>query len=108
LNVVDPFRDYEDAPPKLPHTVKFSKTKIKGGILPGGYQYFHVWQPSHGGPRQGRELLTDNKQFYLRIHIDHYENIDEVTYFGKDVVELENLSRLVGLPHSYLNQIWDR
>eukprot|EP00697_Spironema_sp_BW2_P015928 gnl/Spiro4/6975_TR3618_c0_g1_i1.p1 gnl/Spiro4/6975_TR3618_c0_g1~~gnl/Spiro4/6975_TR3618_c0_g1_i1.p1 ORF type:complete len:1307 (+),score=476.75 gnl/Spiro4/6975_TR3618_c0_g1_i1:92-4012(+) len=106
---------------------EFNKPVACSALLPGGLHYFHVALPAL--PRKmtkarkaeagyGRDLVTPRgatpsprahpRHLYTRIHIDKYDCIDSLTYLGTEPVDCDNLTRLIGLPQMFCNQLVER
>jgi len=52
--------------------------------------------------------VTNKDDRFIRIHVDRFERIAAITYFGRDPVPTDNLQSLIGLHQLYLNRIVDR
>lgn len=109
---------FEETKEEVPY---FYMPRGKGGILPGGYYYYHIVAPKYGDPRMFKEKATNREDIisntlerneegdvsghYLRLSFNNFGLIQSVTYLSKKPVVIQSLWCLVGLSETYLNKI---
>ncbi|NWR58567.1 CFA61 protein, partial [Bucorvus abyssinicus] len=89
--------------------------KVKGGVLPGGYNYLHISKPEI--PRcwdlelapgdHGMEIVTGKARLgnYFRMQIDKYSTVDSITCFSKEPFPVSNYICLYGQHERLLNDL---
>ncbi|KFO76187.1 Uncharacterized protein C20orf26, partial [Cuculus canorus] len=89
--------------------------KIKGGVLPGGYNYLHISKPEIpicldlelALCDHGMEIITGEARHgnYFRIHINEYNTVDSITCFSKEPFPVSNYICLYGQHERLLNDL---
>ena len=112
---------FDDTQNELP---LFFMPRGKGGLLPGGFYYYHIAAPQYGEPKHVREqprnrpdvisdtLTTDadgqTTGHYLRFTFNNIGTVQSATYLSKQSIEVQSLWRFVGLSETYLNKLSER
>uniref|UniRef100_A0A8C6XLX7 L-amino-acid oxidase n=1 Tax=Naja naja TaxID=35670 RepID=A0A8C6XLX7_NAJNA len=108
LNLFDPTLEPIFEPPEdLDRLIPMYKgCKIQGGILPGKYNYVHVFKPGipvslevqESQPDYGMAITTGDavKGTYFRIHVNQYSKIETITCFSKEPIPVSNYICLFG------------
>ena len=85
---------------------KMLKPKAVGCTLPGNTAYFHAALPVvEAAAVAGRDLETDTANGFMSVHVDAFDVITGITYFGAGSLEWGNLMRLLGQPQGYVNRL---
>ncbi|NXG72439.1 CFA61 protein, partial [Baryphthengus martii] len=89
--------------------------KVKGGVLPGGYNYLHISKPEvpvhldleFALSDHGLEITTGEASHgnYFRMHIDSYGAVDSITCFSKEPFPVSNYICLYGQHQRLLNDL---
>ncbi|NXQ84020.1 CFA61 protein, partial [Nyctibius grandis] len=89
--------------------------KIKGGVLPGGYNYLHISKPEIpirldlelALCDHGMEMITGEARQgnYFRMHINQYSMVDSITCFSKEPFPVSNYVCLYGQHERLLNDL---
>ncbi|NXH16161.1 CFA61 protein, partial [Bucco capensis] len=89
--------------------------KVKGGVLPGGYNYLHISKPElsiHLDLQlavcdHGMEIITGEARCgnYFRLHINKYSMVDSITCFSKEPFPVSNYICLYGQHEHLLNDL---
>ncbi|XP_042645319.1 cilia- and flagella-associated protein 61 [Tyto alba] len=89
--------------------------KIKGGVLPGGYNYLHISKPEVpirldlelALCDDGMEIITGEARHgnYFRMHINKYSTVDCITCFSKEPFPVSNYICLYGQHERLLNDL---
>ncbi|XP_042320316.1 cilia- and flagella-associated protein 61 [Sceloporus undulatus] len=92
--------------------------KIQGGLLPGKYNYVHIFKPGiparldvqETQPNYGMAITTGDaiKGNYFRIHVNQYSMIETITCFSKDRIPASNYICLFGQHERLLNNLCSR
>ncbi|NXW42893.1 CFA61 protein, partial [Nyctiprogne leucopyga] len=92
--------------------------KIKGGVLPGGYNYLHISKPEIpirldlelALCDHGMEIITGEARHgnYFRVHINKYNMVDSITCFSKEPFPVSNYICLYGQHERLLNDLYYR
>ncbi|XP_066402206.1 cilia- and flagella-associated protein 61 [Molothrus aeneus] len=96
----------------------YSRCKVQGGILPGGYNYLHISKPGISVPLdveldpcdRGTEIVTGDASHgnYFRIHFSRYNMVDSITCFSKEPFPVSNYICLYGQHERLLNDLYYR
>nr|XP_009671407.1 PREDICTED: uncharacterized protein C20orf26 homolog [Struthio camelus australis] len=120
LNVFDPtleppFELQKDVDRLIP---MYKGCKIKGGVLPGGYNYLHISKPEIpirldvqlAQSNYGTEIITGEARHgnYFRIHINEYNMVETITCFSKEPFPVSNYICLYGQHERLLNDLCAR
>ncbi|XP_063155997.1 cilia- and flagella-associated protein 61 [Candoia aspera] len=120
LNLFDPtlepiFEPPEDMDRLIP---MYKGCKIQGGILPGKYNYVHIFKPGiparldvqESQPTYGIAITTGDavKGNYFRIHVNQYSIIETITCFSKKPIPVSNYICLFGQHERLLNNLCSR
>ncbi|XP_060547144.1 cilia- and flagella-associated protein 61 [Pantherophis guttatus] len=120
LNLFDPTLEPIFEPPEdLDRLIPMYKgCKIQGGILPGKYNYVHVFKPGiparldvqESQPDYGMAITTGDavKGTYFRIHVNQYSRIETITCFSKEPIPVSNYISLFGHHERLLNNLCSR
>ncbi|XP_058034308.1 cilia- and flagella-associated protein 61 [Ahaetulla prasina] len=120
LNLFDPTLEPIFEPPEdLDRLIPMYKgCKIQGGILPGKYNYLHVFKPGiparldvqESQPDYGMAITTGDaiKGTYFRIHVNQYSRIETITCFSKEPIPVSNYISLFGHHERLLNNLCSR
>ncbi|KAM6208188.1 cilia- and flagella-associated protein 61 [Sarcoramphus papa] len=120
LNLFDPtpkpFSKLPEGTDRLIPTYK--GCKIKGGVLPGGYNYLHISKPEMpirldlelALCDHGMEIITGEARHgnYFRMHINKYSMVDSITCFSKEPFPVSNYICLYGQHERLLNDLYYR
>ncbi|NXI34993.1 CFA61 protein, partial [Galbula dea] len=89
--------------------------KVKGGVLPGGYNYLHISKPEIpirldlqlALCDHGMEIVTGEARrgSYFRMHINKYSMVDSITCFSKEPFPVSNYICLYGQHERLLNDL---
>ncbi|NXP24443.1 CFA61 protein, partial [Scytalopus superciliaris] len=120
LSLFDPTPQPRSKPPEGPDGLipMYKGCKVKGGILPGGYNYVHISKPAiplrldvelalcdHGTEIVTGEAGCGN---YFRMHFDKYSMVDSITCFSKEPFPVSNYMCLYGQHERLLNDLFYR
>ncbi|XP_030303596.1 cilia- and flagella-associated protein 61 [Calypte anna] len=117
LNLFDPTCEPTSKPPEDSDRLipMYKGCKIKGGVLPGGYNYLHISKPEipiHLDLKlalcdHGMEIVTGEAKCgnYFRIHIDKYSTVDSITCFSEEPFPASNYICLYGQHERLLNDL---
>ncbi|KAM3841985.1 cilia- and flagella-associated protein 61 [Vipera latastei] len=120
LNLFDPtlepiFEPPEDLDRLIP---MYRGCKIQGGVLPGKYNYVHIFKPGiparldvqESQPNYGMAITTGDaiKGTYFRIHVNQYSIIETITCFSKEPIPVSNYICLFGHHERLLNNLCSR
>uniref|UniRef100_A0A6J0TCM6 L-amino-acid oxidase n=1 Tax=Pogona vitticeps TaxID=103695 RepID=A0A6J0TCM6_9SAUR len=120
LNLFDPtlepvFEPTEDVDRLIPI---YKGCKVQGGILPGRYNYVHIFKPGiparldvqETQPNYGMAITTGDavKGNYFRIHVNQYSMVETITCFSKEPVPASNYICLFGQHERLLNNLCSR
>ncbi|XP_026528268.1 cilia- and flagella-associated protein 61 [Notechis scutatus] len=120
LNLFDPTLEPIFEPPEdLDRLIPMYKgCKIQGGILPGKYNYVHIFKPGiparldvqESQPDYGMAIITGDavKGTYFRIHVNQYSKIETITCFSKTPIPVSNYICLFGQHERLLNNLCSR
>ncbi|KFW71434.1 Uncharacterized protein C20orf26, partial [Pygoscelis adeliae] len=120
LNLFDPTRKLFSKPPEGTDRLipKYKGCKIKGGVLPGGYNYLHISKPEipirldleRALCDHGMEIITGEARRgnYFRMHINKYSMVDSITCFSKEPFPVSNYICLYGQHERLLNDLYYR
>uniref|UniRef100_A0A670Y9B6 L-amino-acid oxidase n=1 Tax=Pseudonaja textilis TaxID=8673 RepID=A0A670Y9B6_PSETE len=120
LNLFDPTLEPIFEPPEdLDRLIPMYKgCKIQGGILPGKYNYVHIFKPGiparldvqESQPDYGMAIITGDavKGTYFRIHVNQYSKIETITCFSKKPIPVSNYICLFGQHERLLNNLCSR
>ncbi|NWT29554.1 CFA61 protein, partial [Cardinalis cardinalis] len=96
----------------------YSRCKVQGGVLPGGYNYLHISKPGILVPLdveldpcdRGTEIVTGEASHgnYFRIHFSRYNMVDSITCFSKEPFPVSNYICLYGQHERLLNDLYYR
>ncbi|XP_037989689.1 cilia- and flagella-associated protein 61 isoform X2 [Motacilla alba alba] len=97
----------------------YSRCKVQGGVLPGGYNYLHISKPGipmppldveHDPRDHGMEIVTGEASHgnYFRIHFNRYNMVDSITCFSKEPFPVSNYICLYGQHERLLNDLYYR
>ncbi|NXG99623.1 CFA61 protein, partial [Loxia leucoptera] len=96
----------------------YSRCKVQGGVLPGGYNYLHISKPGIPVPLdveldpcdRGTEIVTGEASHgnYFRIHFSRYHMVDSITCFSKEPFPVSNYICLYGQHERLLNDLYYR
>ncbi|NWX48175.1 CFA61 protein, partial [Steatornis caripensis] len=96
----------------------YNGCKVKGGVLPGGYNYLHVCKPEIpirldlelALCDHGMEIITGEARHgnYFRVHINKYSMVDSITCFSKEPFPASNYICLYGQHERLLNDLYYR
>ncbi|XP_059696619.1 cilia- and flagella-associated protein 61 [Haemorhous mexicanus] len=96
----------------------YSRCKVQGGVLPGGYNYLHISKPGIPVPLdveldpcdRGTEIVTGEASHgnYFRIHFSRYNMVDSITCFSKEPFPVSNYICLYGQHERLLNDLYYR
>ncbi|XP_064001773.1 cilia- and flagella-associated protein 61 isoform X2 [Pogoniulus pusillus] len=89
--------------------------KVKGGVLPGGYNYLHVSKPEipihldlePGVCDHGMEIVTGEARLgnYFRMHLSKDSMVESITCFSKEPFPVSNYICLYGQHERLLNDL---
>uniref|UniRef100_A0A670K7K1 L-amino-acid oxidase n=1 Tax=Podarcis muralis TaxID=64176 RepID=A0A670K7K1_PODMU len=120
LNLFDPTLEPVFEPPEdLDRLIPIYKgCKVQGGVLPGKYNYVHIFKPGipsrldvqESQPNYGMAITTGDaiKGNYFRIHVNQYSMIETITCFSKDPVPVSNYICLFAQHERLLNNLCSR
>ncbi|XP_025915985.1 cilia- and flagella-associated protein 61 [Apteryx rowi] len=120
LNLLDPNLEPLSEPQKdVDRLIPLYKgCKIKGGVLPGGYNYLHVSKPEIpmcldiqlAQPNYGMEIITGEARHgnYFRLHVNEYSMVESITCFSKEPLPVSNYVCLYGQHERLLNDLCSR
>ncbi|XP_049657073.1 cilia- and flagella-associated protein 61 isoform X1 [Accipiter gentilis] len=120
LNLFDPTRKTFSKPPEGTDRLipMYKGCKIKGGVLPGGYNYLHISKPEIpirldlelALCDHGMEIITGEARHgnYFRMHINKYNMVDSITCFSKEPFPVSNYICLYGQHERLLNDLYYR
>ncbi|XP_019329974.1 PREDICTED: cilia- and flagella-associated protein 61 [Aptenodytes forsteri] len=120
LNLFDPTRKLFSKPPEGTDRLipMYKGCKIKGGVLPGGYNYLHISKPEIpirldlelALCDHGMEIITGEARHgnYFRMHINKYSMVDSITCFSKEPFPVSNYICLYGQHERLLNDLYYR
>ncbi|XP_061443815.1 cilia- and flagella-associated protein 61 isoform X3 [Rhineura floridana] len=120
LNLFDPTLEPVFEPPEdMDRLVPIYKgCKIRGGVLPGKYNYVHIFKPGipsrldvqESQPNYGMAITTGDaiKGNYFRIHVNQYSMIETITCFSKEPIPVSNYICLFGQHERLLNNLCSR
>ncbi|XP_056261196.1 cilia- and flagella-associated protein 61 isoform X1 [Seriola aureovittata] len=119
LPLFDPTLDpADDPPPETDRLVPlYKQAKIRGGKLPGGYNYLHVTKPSASnltGPTvkhlQDRGIVTGRVETgnYFCLHLDCFELVETLTCLSLKPLPVSNYLTLYGKHQQLLGQLLSR
>ncbi|NWH62763.1 CFA61 protein, partial [Geococcyx californianus] len=120
LNLFDPTSKTFAKPPEGSDRLipMYKGCKIKGGVLPGGYNYLHISKPEIPSRLDlepamcdhGVEIVTgEAKQGnYFRMHINKYSKVDSITCFSKEPIPVSNYICLYAQHERLLNDLYYR
>uniref|UniRef100_A0A8B9SD52 Cilia and flagella associated protein 61 n=1 Tax=Apteryx owenii TaxID=8824 RepID=A0A8B9SD52_APTOW len=120
LNLLDPTLEPLSEPQKdVDRLIPLYKgCKIKGGVLPGGYNYLHVSKPEIpmcldiqlAQPNYGMEIITGEARHgnYFRLHVNEYSMVESITCFSKEPLPVSNYICLYGQHERLLNDLCSR
>ncbi|KAM6355899.1 LOW QUALITY PROTEIN: cilia- and flagella-associated protein 61 [Podargus strigoides] len=117
LNLLDPIpkpssKPLEGSDRLIP---MYKGCKIKGGVLPGGYNYLHISKPQIpirldlelALCDHGTEIITGEARHgnYFRVYINEYSMVDSITCFSKERFPVSNYICLYGQHERLLNDL---
>ncbi|XP_054677587.1 cilia- and flagella-associated protein 61 isoform X1 [Grus americana] len=117
LNLFDPTPQPSSKPPECTDRLipMYKGCKIKGGVLPGGYNYLHISKPEIpirfdlelALCDHGMEIITGEARHgnYFRMHINKYSMVDSITCFSKEPFPVSNYICLYGQHERLLNDL---
>ncbi|NXJ98620.1 CFA61 protein, partial [Corythaixoides concolor] len=117
LNLFDPTPKPFSKPPEGSDRLipVYKECKIKGGVLPGGYNYLHISKPAVpvcldlelALCDHGMEMITGEARHgnYFRMHINKYSMVDSITCFSKEPFPVSNYVCLYGQHERLLNDL---
>ncbi|KAM6280954.1 LOW QUALITY PROTEIN: cilia- and flagella-associated protein 61 [Porphyrio hochstetteri] len=117
LNLFDPTSEPYSKPPEGTDRLipMYRGCKIKGGILPGGYNYLHISKPEIpirldldlAPCDHGTEMITGEARHgnYFRMHINKYSMVESITCFSKEPCPVSNYICLYGQHERLLNDL---
>ncbi|NXO60101.1 CFA61 protein, partial [Aramus guarauna] len=120
LNLFDPTLQPSSKPPECTDRLipMYKGCKIKGGVLPGGYNYLHISKPEIpirldlelALCDHGMEIITGEARHgnYFRLHINKYSMVDSITCFSKEPFPVSNYICLYGQHERLLNDLYYR
>ncbi|XP_070603105.1 cilia- and flagella-associated protein 61 isoform X2 [Erythrolamprus reginae] len=120
LNLFDPTLEPIFEPPEdLDRLIPMYKgCKIQAGVLPGKYNYMHVFKPGiparldvqESQPDYGMAITTGDavKGTYFRIHVNQYSQIETITCLSKEPIPVSNYICLFGHHERLLNNLCSR
>uniref|UniRef100_A0A8C0F6I3 Cilia and flagella associated protein 61 n=1 Tax=Bubo bubo TaxID=30461 RepID=A0A8C0F6I3_BUBBB len=120
LNIFDPTSKPFSKPPEGTDRLipMYKGCKIKGGVLPGGYNYLCISKPEipiHLDLElalcdHGMEIITGEARLgnYFRMHINKYSMVDSITCFSKEPFPVSNYICLYGQHERLLNDLYYR
>uniref|UniRef100_A0A663MV07 Cilia and flagella associated protein 61 n=1 Tax=Athene cunicularia TaxID=194338 RepID=A0A663MV07_ATHCN len=120
LNIFDPTsKPFSNPPEGTDRLIPMYKgCKIKGGVLPGGYNYLCISKPEipiHLDLElalcdHGMEIITGEARHgnYFRMHINKYSMVDSITCFSKEPFPVSNYISLYGQHERLLNDLYYR
>ncbi|KAM6139598.1 cilia- and flagella-associated protein 61 [Phoenicopterus ruber ruber] len=115
LNLFDPTPKPFSKPPEDTDRLipTYKGCKIKGGVLPGGYNYLHISKPEIpirldlelALCDHGTEIITGEARRgnYFRMRINKYSTVDSITCFSKEPFPVSNYICLYGQHERLLN-----
>uniref|UniRef100_A0A8B9Q937 Cilia and flagella associated protein 61 n=1 Tax=Apteryx owenii TaxID=8824 RepID=A0A8B9Q937_APTOW len=117
LNLLDPTLEPLSEPQKdVDRLIPLYKgCKIKGGVLPGGYNYLHVSKPEIPmcldiQLAQPNYIITGEARHgnYFRLHVNEYSMVESITCFSKEPLPVSNYICLYGQHERLLNDLCSR
>ncbi|KFQ92308.1 Uncharacterized protein C20orf26, partial [Nipponia nippon] len=120
LNLFDPTPKPFSKPPEGTDRLipMYKGCKVKGGVLPGGYNYLHISKPEIpirldiklALSDHGMEMITGEARHgnYFRMHINKYSMVDSITCFSKELFPVSNYICLYGQHERLLNDLYYR
>ncbi|KFQ29868.1 Uncharacterized protein C20orf26, partial [Mesitornis unicolor] len=120
LHLFDPIPKPFSKPPegKDRLILMYKGCKIKGGVLPGGYNYLHISKPEIpirldlklALCDHGMEIITGEAKHgnYFRIHTNKYSMVESITCFSKEPIPVSNYICLYGQHERLLNDFYYR
>ncbi|NXA07803.1 CFA61 protein, partial [Sapayoa aenigma] len=119
-SLLDPTHQPSSEPPEGSDRLipMYKGCKVKGGVLPGGYNYVHISKP--GLPIRldvelalcdhGVEIITGEaaQGNYFRMHFNKYNVVDSITCFSKEPFPVSNYTCLYGQHERLLNDLYYR
>ncbi|XP_075269803.1 cilia- and flagella-associated protein 61 isoform X2 [Opisthocomus hoazin] len=120
LNLFDPTHKPFPKPPEETDRLipMYKGCKMKGGVLPGGYNYLHISKPEIpirldlqlALCDHGMEIITGEARHgnYFRMHINKYNTVDSITCFSTEPFPVSNYICLYGQHERLLNDLYYR
>ncbi|XP_053103217.1 cilia- and flagella-associated protein 61 isoform X2 [Hemicordylus capensis] len=120
LNLFDPTLEPVFEPPEdMDRLIPIYKgCKSQGGVLPGRYNYVHIFKPGiptrlavqETQPNYGMAITTGDAQkgSYFRIHVNQYSMIETITCLSKKAIPVSNYLCLFGQHERLLNNLCSR
>ncbi|NXE96651.1 CFA61 protein, partial [Menura novaehollandiae] len=120
LSLFDPTPHPRSQPPEGADRLipMYKRCKVKGGVLPGGYNYLHISKPAIPLPLDaelapcdhGMEIITGEARHgnYFRMHFNRYHMVDSITCFSKEPFPVSNYICLYGQHERLLNDLYYR
>ncbi|XP_050171715.1 cilia- and flagella-associated protein 61 isoform X1 [Myiozetetes cayanensis] len=120
LSLFDPALQPHSEPPEGPDRLipMYKGCKVKGGVLPGGYNYLHISKPAIpirldvelAQCDHGTEIITGEAGHgnYFRMHFSKYNMVDSITCFSKEPFPVSNYLCLYGQHERLLNDLYYR
>ncbi|XP_009082023.1 PREDICTED: uncharacterized protein C20orf26 homolog, partial [Acanthisitta chloris] len=120
LNLFDPTSLPSAEPPEGPDRLipMYKGCKVKGGVLPGGYNYLHISKPAIpicldvelALCDHGMEIITGEARNgnYFRMHFNKYSMVDSITCFSKEPLPVSNYVCLYQQHERLLNDLYYR
>ncbi|XP_051470281.1 cilia- and flagella-associated protein 61 isoform X3 [Apus apus] len=117
LHLFDPSHKPISEPPEGSDRLipMYKGCQIKGGVLPGGYNYLHISKPEIpirldlqlALCDHGMEFITGEARHgnYFRMHINKYSMVDSITCFSVEPFPVSNYICLYGQHERLLNDL---
>uniref|UniRef100_A0AAY5K1P9 Cilia- and flagella-associated protein 61 N-terminal domain-containing protein n=1 Tax=Esox lucius TaxID=8010 RepID=A0AAY5K1P9_ESOLU len=86
----------------------YTRARIQGGRLPGGYNYLHVTKPGiEQRPCSGKEILTGRIETgnYFHLQLNQYEMVETITCLSLKPFPVSNYLCLYGKHQLLLNRL---
>ncbi|XP_032909792.1 cilia- and flagella-associated protein 61 isoform X2 [Catharus ustulatus] len=120
LSLFDPSPQPSSQPPEGSDRLipVYTRCKVQGGVLPGGYNYLHISKPgvptsldvAHDPCEHGMEFVTGEaaQGNYFRMHLSRYSLMDSITCLCREPLPVSNYVCLFGQHERLLNDLCHR
>ncbi|GAB5364332.1 hypothetical protein AAMO2058_000960500 [Amorphochlora amoebiformis] len=96
-------------PYKNSRVPNFRRPKARVAIYPGEINFFHCHLPAYTLEKEkGKVMEDDRPQKYYQLVFNDSGTLECFSYYGEDVIDVKKMACLLGLPHTYMNGIFDQ